>query len=239
MTEATQTTQQTTEQPKTFTFHFDRRRLDVRETKPVELDVAYKRKGVRFKTGLAVAQCAYVNNEDPVRSAIVNAVLSEMHCRDQDLRMMRFYDCIGNYADFRGSDLRHTRFREGIWYNADFRNANLERVAFIDLQLGNVDFRGANMNHVNFNDGARFAGAKGIVEGGTRRDGYRFWGWVCKEEGLKIRAGCRNFTLEQAHSWWGRDHRGSKLAAESMLIVESIQKRAELLGLLKKPETSK
>ena len=98
----------------------------------------------------------------------------------------------------------------------------------------------ANLARANL-DGAYLAGAildgaylasQYIVDGGQRRDGYRFVGWV-KDGVLMIRAGCRNMSVADY-----RDHNSKRddanIRDETTSILDHIERVALVRGLIGK-----
>ena len=76
---------------------------------------------------------------------------------------------------------------------------------FYGAYLGGADLRGANLRGANFrgaNLGGAYLGNQWIVQGGTRSDGYQFMLTNFTGEGVRVRAGCRNFTWAQAIAHW-------------------------------------
>ena len=134
---------------------------------------------------------------------IRNADLRGADIRDADLRDadLRGADMMG--ADLRGADLRDADMRGADLRDADMRGANME----------GVDLYGANMAHV---DMTRAFNAPRIIDGGLRSDGYRFM-----LINGRVRAGCRDFTFEEARKHWSDPvYLNKDLAKESLAIVE-------------------
>ena len=97
-----------------------------------------------------------------------------------------------------------------------------------------ANLAGANLAGANL-AGADLAGAdlasQHIVDGGQRRDGYRFVGWI-KDGVLMIRAGCRNMSVADY-----RDHNSKRddanIRDETTSILDHIERVAwarELIG---------
>ena len=76
---------------------------------------------------------------------------------------------------------------------------------------------GANLTGAKLS-GAKLTGARGIVDAGSRSDGYRFIG-VITEAGVIIKAGCRYFSPEDAREHWGATRPGTQLGRESVALV--------------------
>lgn len=92
-----------------------------------------------------------------------------------------------------------------------------------------ANLAGAYLFGVNM-AGADLAGAKHIIDGGQRVDGYRFVGWI-KEGAVMIRAGCRSLTLAEY-----REHNSKRadaaLRAETDAILSHIEAVAVERGLV-------
>lgn len=88
---------------------------------------------------------------------------------------------------------------------------------------------GANLISANL-DGANLTGAKYLIDGGQRLDGYRFVGWI-KGNALMIHAGCRNLTLAEY-----REHNAKRDNAavrdETSAILDHIERVATIRELL-------
>jgi hypothetical protein len=70
------------------------------------------------------------------------------------------------------------------------------------------------------------------VDGGQRRDEYRFVGYV-RDDVLRIVAGyCRDFTMQEAREHWARTRGGTPLGDETMCILDHIERVAIIRGLV-------
>lgn len=147
--------------------------------------------------------------------------------------------------DLRNADLREKNMMRTSLRGAKLRNASLLKSCLIGADLSEADLTGADLR---FSDlatarfentiltGANLFGASlmntSIVDGGQRSDDYHFFGWIL-HGALRINAGCRNFTLEQARAHWQRTRGGTKLGDETMLILDYIERMARVRGLIK------
>lgn len=99
--------------------------------------------------------------------------------------------------------------------------------------LAHADLAGANLARANL-AGAYLAHAdlanQHVIDGGQRRDGYRFVGWI-KDGVLMIRAGCRNMTVAEY-----RDHNAKRddamMREETAGILDHIERVAWVRGLI-------
>ena len=79
--------------------------------------------------------------------------------------------------------------------------------------------------------GARIETPLHYVDGGMRRDGYRFSGYLFGGD-VWITAGCRVFLLPQARSHWSApDYREKGLGEEAIAIIDHIERIFALRGL--------
>ena len=121
---------------------------------------------------------------------------------------------------------------------ASLADANLAGASLADANLADANLTGANLTGANL-AGANLTGAnlaraylasQHIIDGGKRRDGYRFVGWV-KAGALMIRAGCRNMTLAEY-----RDHNAKRgdvqMRDETASILDHIERVARVRGLI-------
>lgn len=96
--------------------------------------------------------------------------------------------------------------------------ANLARANLADACLADANLAGANL------------ALQHVIDGGQRRDGYRFVGWI-KDGALMIRAGCRNMTIAEY-----RDHNAKRddaaMQAETASILDHIERVARVRGLI-------
>ena len=86
-----------------------------------------------------------------------------------------------------------------------------------DANLSGADLRGANLSGDH------------VIDGGQRRDGYRFVAHVGKNC-MMIVAGCRYFTLSQARTHWAETRAGTDIGNETMAILDHIERIATLRG---------
>src|SRR5690606_16501200 len=97
--------------------------------------------------------------------------------------------------------------------------------------LGGAYLHGANLGGADLG-GAYLRGAdlgdQWIVVGQVRDDGYPFMLTNLKGEGVRVKAGCRNFTLAEAEAHWSTTRpRGTPLGDETALIVACMVETAK------------
>lgn len=102
---------------------------------------------------------------------------------------------------------------------ADLQGADLEDAYLRDANLRDAYLRDANLEGAD------------LIDGGQDKRGYRFVGWIKNNE-IQIRAGCRNFNLEQARAHWGDENYsgGTSQAAECLSHVDLIESIARQRG---------
>lgn len=111
--------------------------------------------------------------------------------------------------------------------------ANLTDAYLADAYLAGANLTGANLTDANL-AGANLTDAylvsHHIIDGGQRRDGYRFVGWI-KDGALMIRAGCHNMTVTEY-----RRHNDKRddavMRDETASILDHIERVARVRGLL-------
>ena len=94
-------------------------------------------------------------------------------------------------AHFSGANFSRANVSGANFYPADFYTAN--------FSLAN--FSGADFSRANFY-GANFYMAEGILHVGPV-DGWDMYA-VRWDDGPRIKAGCRWFTVSEAREWWGK-----------------------------------
>ena len=143
-------------------------------------------------------------------------------------------------ANLAGANLARANLARANLDGANLDGAYLARANLAGANLARANLAGANLDGANLADanldGAYLAGAnlasQYIVDGGQRRDGYRFVGWV-KDGVLMIRAGCRNMSVADY-----RDHNSKRddanIRDETTSILDHIERVALVRGLIGK-----
>ena len=121
-----------------------------------------------------------------------------------------------------------TSFKMGLavrWAIANkvsLADAYLAGAYLADAYLAGANLADAYLAWANL-AGANLAGAshlsKLVIDGGIRSDGYRFLLTRTEPGPWRIKAGCRNFTLEEARSHWERTRVGTPLGDETFAII--------------------
>ena len=112
--------------------------------------------------------------------------------------------------------------RWAIKNEANLREANLR-----GADLSEANLRGANLSEANLYGADSISDR--IIDGGIRSDGYRFLLTRTDPGPWRIKAGCRNFTLDEAREHWTRTRpEGDPLGDETRLIIAHMVAVAKL-----------
>jgi hypothetical protein len=140
------------------------------------------------------------------------------------------------FADLQDADLRYADLRDANLQDADLRYADLRyaylqgaNLQFADLQDANL--RGANLLSANL-QGANLNGVKGFLLLPVQDlRGYSFTHALQTNEGWRIRAGCRDFSIEEAKAHWGEGYDDREIGDMYLYAVEWLEKKVMDLGL--------
>lgn len=102
--------------------------------------------------------------------------------------------------------------------------------------LSYANLEGANLEGANLED-ANLEGAN-LIHGGTRSDGYGFVA-LMRDGDLWVLAGCRYFTISEAHQHWRRSRAGTPLGEETFAILDYLERVARIRGWLPDAEQHK
>ena len=112
--------------------------------------------------------------------------------------------------------------RWAIKNEADLREANL-----YGANLSEADLYWANLREANLRGADSISDR--IIDGGIRSDGYRFLLTRTDPGPWRIKAGCQNFTLDEAQKHWTRTRpEGDALGDETRLIIAHMVAVAKL-----------
>jgi len=128
-------------------------------------------------------------------------------------------------ADLRGADLRGADLRGADLGGADLGGADLGEADLGEADLGGADLGGADLFLADLGD-------QWVVQGATRSDGYQFLLTNLTEEGVRLKAGCRNFTIAEAIKHWTVTRGGTRLGDETYAIINHLVELAFLRGLI-------
>jgi len=132
-----------------------------------------------------------------------------------------------------GRDLFKSQFstakealEEAVKGGAYLRDADLSGAYLRGADLRGADLRGADLSGADL-------GKQWIVQGTTRSDGYAFSLQKLREDKEPmVKAGCRYFTLGEAHAHWEATRKGQKLLEETREIVRCMVNIAHIRGLI-------
>ena len=95
---------------------------------------------------------------------------------------------------------------EAVRQGVSLAGANCSEADFFGANCSGANFYGANFSRANFSGasfyGANFFGVEGILHVGPV-DGWDMYA-VRWDDGPRIKAGCRWFTVSEAREWWGK-----------------------------------
>jgi Pentapeptide repeats (8 copies) len=136
-----------------------------------------------------------------------------------------FYGADLRRADLRRADLRRANLGGANLYGANLYGANLYGANLRGADLRGADLRGADLGGANL-------GKQWIVQGGVRSDGYQFMLTNFTGESVRVKAGCRNFTWEQAIEYWTSSRPiGTPLGDETHTLLANLWDLAAIRGL--------
>jgi hypothetical protein len=151
-------------------------------------------------------------------AAGVRCILSDANLRGANLRSANL-----SGANLSGAYLSGANLSGAYLSDADLRSADLSGAYLSDADLRSADLSGANLSGADLSDadlsGANLSGTTSYRCGGWDSRGYHFRA-VLFASGVRITAGCRDFTLSEARAHWTAKNNLDALG------------RAELLALL-------
>ena len=103
-------------------------------------------------------------------------------------------------ANLFGASLSNADLTSANLFHANLFRANLSCANLSNANLSRADLFHANLFHANLTS-ANLSGAIGIIDAGQDTRGYRFVE-VRHGESMRIYAGCRDFTIEEAMEHW-------------------------------------
>ena len=104
-------------------------------------------------------------------------------------------------AHFSGANFFGVHFSGANFSRANFSRADFSLASFYGADFSLANFSGADFSRANFY-GANFYGAEGILHVGPV-DGWGMYA-VRWDDGPRIKASCRWFTVTEARAWWGK-----------------------------------
>jgi hypothetical protein len=183
------------------------------------------------KLGLAVraayASGADLRDADLSGAVLRGAVLRDAVLRDADLSGADLRGAVLSGADLSGADLRDADLSGAVLRGADLSDADLR-----DADLSGAVLRGAVLRDAVLRD-ADLSGAKitRILASANRGDGYTFYAFELEAGGVKIKAGCRWFTVSEFRAHILAKYPDTDKATETGDILDFIEARCRALGV--------
>jgi len=121
----------------------------------------------------------------------------------------------GEIADLSGADLSWANLREAnlSWANlswANLREANLREANLREANLREADLHGADLSGADLH-GADLSGAKNFYLLPVQdRRGHAFAHAINTDGGWRIRAGCRDYSIDEALEHWSEAYEGDR-----------------------------
>jgi hypothetical protein len=154
------------------------------------------------------------------------ANLSRANLSGADLSRADLSDADLCGANLYGANLSGANLSRANLSGANLYGANLSRADLSDANLSGANLYGANLSRANL------SGANGIVDrlidGGLRSDGYRFLLTRTEPGAWRVKAGCRNFTVEEALSHWAATRAGTPLGEETFALIDHMTRLATI-----------
>lgn len=144
-------------------------------------------------------------------------ILRDMHEADIDISLLTLADtnlagALLSHCDLAGADLSNCNFNNADLRHANLRGCDLHDSVFDGTRMTGADITDANLDDVNLgHTDSRYV--IGLILLDELND-YFVWAYPRgKEKFLRIRAGCRDFSLQEAREHWSYDEKGTKPAA--------------------------
>ena len=113
-------------------------------------------------------------------------------------------------ADLSGANLSGANLSEANLSEANLSEANLYRANLFGADLSKANLFGAN-----------------LIVGGYRSDGFCFLLYKEPDGTVKLRAGCRYFSLKEAKAHWLATRNGTQLGRESAALIAGLVAQAK------------
>jgi uncharacterized protein YjbI with pentapeptide repeats len=138
-------------------------------------------------------------------------------------------DLSGAYLS--GAYLSRAYLSGAYLFGADLSRADLSGAYLSGADLSGADLSGAYLFGANLSR-ADLSGAYGIadrlVDGGLRSDGYRFLLTRTEPGAWRVKAGCRNLTVEEARAHWTATRAGTPLGEETFALIDHMTRIATI-----------
>ena len=136
-------------------------------------------------------------------------------------------------ADLSGANLSRADLSRANLYRADLSRANL-----FGADLSGADLSGANLSEANLYRANLFGAdlskanlfGANLIVGGYRSDGFCFLLYKEPDGTVKLRAGCRYFSIKEAKAHWLATRNGTQLGRESAAVIAGLVAQAKACG---------
>ena len=129
-----------------------------------------------------------------------------------DLRGSNLRDSNLSDSDLSNSDLSNSDLRDSNLSDSDLRYSNLRGSNLSDSDLRYSDLRDSNLSNSDL------SGVTGFVLLPVQdMRGYSFPHAIQTDNGWRIRAGCRDFSIEDAREHWGVEYEGDRSQGDMYL----------------------
>lgn len=121
-------------------------------------------------------------------------------------------------------EIKH-RFSGAVIFTA---TGDTLRAAVLEAAKADADLSGANLSGADLSDakiGAHIVARKAAQV--WRYDGYEFFGFVLRDGGLLIRAGCQTRLIEDYRQHVADKYPGTAKAVETLALLDFIEARAK------------
>ena len=152
-------------------------------------------------TGETIFSYSCDNMHECLRQAILeNVDLSNSNLSNSNLRNSNLRN-----SDLRNSDLSNSDLSNSNLSNSNLRNSDLRNSDLRNSDLRYSDLRNSDLSNSNLRNSKGF-----ILLPVQDARGYSHIHAILCLDGWRIRAGCRDFTINQAESHWGEYYLGNR-----------------------------
>ena len=146
----------------------------------------------------------YASKAKTLRGAVEEAVRKGVALTRANLDAANLYLASLIRANLEGASLKGAYLEGAYLAGANLAGANLEGASLEGAGCYKANLEGASLKGATF-IGAKLAATTGIIDTGTDSRGHR-WVAVQHDDGPRIKAGCRWYTLSEAHEHWDGPH---------------------------------
>ena len=156
-----------------------------------------------------------------------SANLRSANLRSADLCGADLSDASLSDASLRGANLSCANLHSANLRSADLCGADLCGADLSDASLSDADLCYADLSYADLHGADNISDR--VIDGGLRSDGYRFLLTRTEPDAWRIKAGCRNFTVDEGLEHWRRTRpEGDALGDETRLIIAHMVAVAKL-----------